>query len=185
MARGSNQATTAANTATGLSGQLEGNAASAYGTLMPELQSEAMNPQGFQPADLAKMNTAAKQTAGGTQAGATGQGALLAGRTKNPGTASAAIAESAREGGRQQSQEDLQTNIANAKLKEAQRQSGLKGEENLTGLETGAGLSALGQVAPDVNANTNAANQSWDWAKFLLDPALQSAGTGAGEYFKH
>ncbi len=185
MARGSDVAQTGAKTGLGLSNQLEGNASSAYGTLMPELQAESANPQGFGPTDLAKMNTAAKQTAGGTQAGAVGQGALLAARTKNPGAASAAISESSRTAGEHQSQENLATEMANAKLKEAQRQSGLSGQEELTSLETNAGIGALGQVAPNVNANTNAANESWDWARTILDPALTGAGAGAGEYFRH
>jgi hypothetical protein len=146
---------------------------------MPELQAESANPQGYGPTELAQMNTAAQQSAGGTQSGATGQGALLAARTKNPGTAAAAIGQSARTAGEIASKGALGTQVANANLKQKQQQAGLTGQENLTGLETGAGLTALGQVAPDVNANTGAINASYDWAKDILDPALQAAGQGA------
>jgi hypothetical protein len=146
---------------------------------MPELQAEATNPQGYGPAELAEMNTAGQQSAGGTQSGATGEGALLAARTKNPGTAAAAIGQSARTAGEIASKGALGTQVANAQLKQRQQQAGLTGEENLTGLETGAGLTALGQVAPDVNANTGAANESWNWAKYILDPAMADASSGA------
>jgi hypothetical protein len=51
--------------------------------------------------------------------------------------------------------------------------------ENLAG-----GNQALGQVAGDVNANTNAENASWDWAKDVMDPLLGAASSGAGAYFR-
>ena len=182
MARGSSQATNAATQAQQLSGQLESNAAGGYAALMPELQAEAAHPAGYDPATLAKMTTSAEQGAGGTQAGATGQGALLASRTKNPGTAQAAIAQSARTAGEQLSKANLGIQTPNVALKEQQRQSGLRGLENLTGLETGAGITSAGQVAQDVNANTNAEDASWNWAKYVLDPTLKAAGGAAGGY---
>lgn len=126
------------------------------------------------------MTTTAEQSAGGSQAAATGQGALLAGRTKNPGTAAAAIQESSRNAGEQLSKNALGIKTANAQLKERQRQAGLTGMENMTALDTGAGVNALRIVPEAVNANTNAANESWDWAKYILDPAMQAAGQGAG-----
>jgi hypothetical protein len=67
------------------------NAGNLFGSLAPQLTAEATNPQGYGAPTLAKIDTANKQTAGGTQAGAVGQGALLAARTRNAGTADAAI----------------------------------------------------------------------------------------------
>ena len=185
MARGSTQATGAATSAQNLSNSLEGNASSLYGSLAPELSAEAAHPAGYAPGDLAKMNTAAQQSAGGGQAGAVGQGSLLASRTRNAGSADAAIADSARSSGQQLSKAALGTQTKNADLKQHQQQAGLSGMENLYGANLGAGVSSLGQVAGDVNANTEAANSSWNWAKYLLDPAMQAAGGGAGAAMGH
>lgn len=179
MARGSSQATGAATTATNLSNQLTGNAQSLYGAAAPALQAEANAPSGYAPADLAAMNTAAQQSAGGTQAGAVGQGALLAARTRNAGAPAAAIGQSSRTAGQQLSNAGLGIQTRNANLKEEQRQSGLSGLENLYGRTLGEGVTALGQVAPDVNANTNAENASWDWSSALFQPLLKAAGAAA------
>ncbi len=182
MARGSDQARGAATSAQGLSNTLQGNAQSSYASLMPELQSEIAHPEGFNPQDLAGMQTEAQQSAGGTQAGAVGQGALLASRTKNAGAPQAAIASAARGAGEQLSKNALGVHTANAKLREGQRQSGLEGLQKLNATETGAGIGALGEVAPNINADVNAKNASFDWARFILDPALQAAGGAAGGY---
>src|SRR5690348_4147207 len=82
MARGSEQANTAATSAQNASNQFGANANALYSTLAPELMSEAAHPSGFGPQELARMNTAAQQSAGGANAGAVGQGALLAQRTR-------------------------------------------------------------------------------------------------------
>ncbi len=184
MARGSTQATTAGTSAQNLSNGLETNSNSLYGALAPELQTEAAHPAGYSPTDLAEMNTAAQQSAGGSQAGAVGEGSLLSSRTKNAGTADAAIADSARSSGEALSKDALDTQLHNADLKQHQQQAGLSGLEGLYGTDLGGSVSSLGQVAGDVNANTNAASQSWDWAKYLLDPAMQAAGSAAGGYLE-
>ena len=183
MARGSSQASGAATQAQNNSNTFMGNANSLFSTLAPELQTEAAHPSGIAQPDLAAMNTSAQQSAGGTQAAAVGQGALAKSRTKNAGAGDAAIAASSRGAGEELSKRALQTQITNAGMKEKQQQAGLSGLEGLTGMETGAANQALGIVPQAVNANTNAANQSWDWAKYLLDPAMAAAGQGAGQAF--
>lgn len=177
MARGSTQATGAATSAQNLSTGLESNANALYGALAPELESEAAHPAGFAPSDLAAMRTAAEQSAGGSTAGAVGQGALLASRTRNAGAADAAIGESARSAGESLSKRAVETEAQNAELKAHQQQEGLSGLEGLNAEELGQGVNALGIVPSAVNANTNAANASYDWAKYLLDPAMQAAGS--------
>ena len=167
MARGSDRADNAATSAQGISNTSAGNAQGLYSTLAPELQSTATAPQGFNPNDFAAMNTSAQQSAGGSAAGAVGQGGLLAARTRNAGGADAAIADSVRSSGRQLSQGVLGTQIANAKLKEQQREGALSGLQGLYGTNTGASVNALGQVAGNVNASTGAENASWDWTKGL------------------
>lgn len=176
MARGSDQATGAATTATNNSNAFNANQQSLYSDLAPTLEAEAAHPAGFNPADEAAMETGALQTAGGSQAAAVGAGNLLGARTRNKGAAAAAIPASARATGENLSQNLLGIRGANAKLRNEQQQAGISGLENLTNTETGAENTALGQVAPDVNANTEQENESWNWAKDLLDPALSAAG---------
>jgi hypothetical protein len=123
------------------------------------------------------------QAGGGTQAAATGQGALRAARTRNIGGGDAAIESAARSGGQQASNAALQTVLKNSALKQTQQQAGIKGMEGLFSENLAGGNQALGQVAGDVNANTNAENASWDFAKDLMDPLLGAASSGAGAYF--
>jgi len=177
MARGSTQATTAATSAQNLSNNLASNANALYGELAPELETEVTHPAGYSPTDLAAMDTAAQQSAGGSQAAAVGQGSLLASRTKNNGTADAAIGQSARSAGQNLSNAALKTQLSNANLKQHEQQSGLSGLEGLTNAQTGASIGALGVVPQAVNANNGAINASYDWAKYLLDPAMQAAGS--------
>lgn len=185
MARGSDQAKTAATSAQNLSNGYGANSSALYGQLAPELMSEAANPQGMTPVAKAQMNTAGQQSAGGGMASAVGQGALAASRTRNAGTADAAIQGAARSAGQNASNAALKTEMADTGMKEKQKQAGLSGMENLTGMQTGASVNALGQVAGNVNADTNAQNASWDWAKYILDPAMQAAGGAAsGGAFK-
>lgn len=128
------------------------------------------------------MNTAAQQSAGGSEAAATGQGGLLAARTRNAGGGAAAIADSTRKASQSLGQEAVGIQNKNAEVKQRQQQEGLSGLENLYGEDISGGNQALGIVPQAVNANTNAASQQWDWAKYLLDPAIAS-GAGAAEAF--
>lgn len=175
MARGSDQAKAGATSAQNLSNQYGGNAQALYGAVAPELMAEAAHPSGYAPSDLASMNTAAQQSAGGSMGGAVGQGALLSSRTRNAGTADAAIGQAARDSSAALSKAAVGIQGKNADLKQKQRQAGLSGLENLTGLNTGASVNALGQVASNVNADTNAQNASWDWSKDLFGPILGAA----------
>lgn len=180
IARGSSQASEAGKAAQGFSNQQNANAMGLFGTLAPELETEIAHPAGFAPSDLAAMNTATQQSAGGSEAAAVGQGALKAARTGNAGGSDAAIGAAARGAGETASKGALATQMANARLKESQRSGAERGLEGLYGITSGDVTPALNSVANNVNANTNAQNASWDWAKFLLDPAMAAAGQGAG-----
>jgi hypothetical protein len=175
MARGSTQATGAATSAQDFSNGLQSNASSLFSTLAPDLESAAAHPSGYSPTDMAGMTTAAEQSAGGSTAGATGQGALLASRTKNAGTADAAIGQAARSGGQALSKASTGIAQANANQKQSNQRAALSGLENLeSGQVTGANQ-ALGDVAPNINANTNAENASYDWSNALFQPLLGAA----------
>lgn len=162
---------TAANTSAGLLG----NATNLYGSLAPTLTAQAASPSGYTGVQKAAMNTAGQQSAGGTQAGATGQGALLASRTKNAGTADAAIAQSARTAGQQASNTAVGTEVKNATLQQQQRQQALSEEGGLYGTTLGGSNAALGLSNNALSgADSSAANNPY---MALLQAGLKS---GAG-----
>jgi hypothetical protein len=164
-------------TAAAQSSTLAGNAANLYGSLSPELAAEASHPAGYSPTDLAAMTTAGLQTAGGGQSGAVGQGALYASRTKNAGTADAAIAQSARQAGQQASDVAVGTQVRNAGLKQQQQQEGLSGEEGLYGTTLGASNQALG-LSNQALGVANEADANNPWLK-ILQTGMGAAGTAA------
>ncbi len=182
MGRGNDQAQAGAKAGVAQNQTLFNSGQSLYGALAPELQAQMAHPAGIDPVTLAKMKTSNAETAGGTQGAAAGAGALLAGRTRNAGSADAAIAESARGAGQQLSTANQKTDIANAGMKEKQREQAIGGLEGLYGVNTGAANNALGEVANNTNANTNAENASWNWAKYILDPMMQASGQAASGY---
>src|ERR1700743_2568467 len=143
-------------TANTQSGALNANAGNLYGSLAPTLAAEASHPAGFTQSQQAAMNTAAQQSAGGANAGAVGQGALLAARTKNAGTADAAIAQSGRQASQTLRDSALKTTMANANLQQQQQQEGLRGEQGLYNTDLGASQNALGLS----NQALNYANQA-------------------------
>ena len=126
------------------------NASNIYGGLEPTLQAEASHPSGYTPMQKAQMNTAAQESAGGSESGAVGQGGLYAARTKNAGAAQNAIGSATRGAG---------ANLANQK-----QQQGIQG---LGGLYS----SNLNAAASNLNASNNAMeneeNTKSIWSKLL------------------
>ena len=180
MARGSTAATTAGTTAQNQAQTNYGNSNALFGPLSAQLSTEAANPSGINPTDLAKMDTAALQTGGGSTAGAVGQGALKAARTRNAGGSDAAIAQSARTGGEIASKGILGNRMKNVDVKSRQQQDAMSGLNSLFAENLSGGNQALGIVPQAANANTNAVNSSWDWAKDLFNPLMQDASAFKG-----
>ena len=176
MGRGIDQATGAATAAQGLSNTYAGNASNIFGALAPQLMSQAANPQGMGPTEMANADTAAQQSAGGSMGAAVGQGALRSARLRNAGAGDAAIGQSARTAGEQLSTAGLTTRLRDASMKHQQRTEALGGLSTLFGQNATAGNQALGQIAPLVNANTGAEDASWNWSKYLMQPLLGAAG---------
>jgi len=174
MARGSQQASTAATSAQNLSNTYSGNANALFGALEPMLVGEAAHPAGIDPTTMARMDTAAAQTAGGANAGAVGQAGLRSARMRNAGGGDAAVAESGRRAGETLSRGILGNRLRSSELQQQQRRSALSGLEGLFGANLGGSNAALGEVAQNVNANTQAENASWDWAKDLFVPLAES-----------
>jgi hypothetical protein len=183
MGRGvESQAINNSGTAQNLSKGLNTTATGELGGLMPAFESEINNPVGFAPTDLAKMNTAAQQSAGGSVAGAVGQGGLEAARTRNAGAPGVALDEASRQAGRNLSNNAIGIEGKNALLKENQRQEGLHGMQGLYDTNLGATLSALGLSNQALGTATSAANETNQgfMAPFQAIADLGTAGSGAG-----
>jgi hypothetical protein len=151
-----------------------GRASDVYNSLFPQLQNQAAN--GLPMADQAALNTASQQSLGGSQAGAVGAGNLMAARTRNAGGATAAIAESARSGERQNSQNALGTvgkNIA-AKQMALQAMQGLYGENANAGNNALQGSNSAIAQQNQADANTMA------WTKMFVDAASNVGAAGLG-----
>jgi len=127
-------------------GDFSGRGTSSWDTLFPALQSDITNPQGFSPTEKAAMNTAAEQSLGGSMAGAVGQGALMAGRTRNPGSMGAALDASAHGAQRAQSQAALGVEEASANLAQEKQQAALKELGSLYGMNVSGLNDMLGQA---------------------------------------
>ena len=168
-------------TANALTGQLTSNAANIYGGLEPTLQAEAAHPQGMTPQAKAATNTAAQQSAGGSQAATVGQGGLYAARTKNAGAAQSAIGAGSRGAGANLSKAAVGTELANADLQNRQQQEGLGGLQNLYGTELGEGENALGLSNQSLGI-VNQAGQN-PWSKLAMGGLnnIVQAGANAGE----
>ncbi len=155
------QALNNSGTAQGMSSSLYGNSNQLLGTLTPQLEAEAASPTGYTGTEKDAMNTAAQQTQGGSNAGAVGQGALLAGRTRNAGTADAAIAQSNRNASKNLSDAAVNTEVQDANLKNQNQQAGLRGLQGLYGTELGGSQQALNSSNQALNVANGAKPSFW------------------------
>ena len=159
-------------TANGLEGLYSGNAAGINSTLTPALTAEAVNPTGYTPTQMGAQTTAAEQTAGGSNAGATGGALLRAARTRNVGSAPAAIQGANQNASQRLSQTNAGIQSKNADLMQKQRQEGISGLEGLYGENVGAGETALGLS----NSSLKDAGDLSNYWQQLLMQGIQSTG---------
>jgi hypothetical protein len=153
-----------------------GTAATGIGsTLVPELTQEAKNPTGYNPTDLNAMQVGAQQGAGGAAGSLVGQATTGAARSRNIGALPGQLDSIARSKTMADSNASLGIQSSNAKLKEQQKQAGLKGLEGVYGTDVGAQLKAEGLVPEDVDAMAKA--DQTGWGKDLM--AWINTGTNA------
>lgn len=157
-----------------------------YSFLYPQLKQEALNPQGYTRQQLAYMNTASQQSAGGGAAATTGQANLEAARTRNAGGFQAAVGTANRGAQRDMSEKALQIQGMQANLQQAQRQQALSQLQSLYGTNLGSSLGFLNSS----NQAYNYENQGTaDWLKMyeslgqdltkLAEPWNQAAAQNA------
>ena len=131
MARGDSTARQAETSGVNYSQNLQGQQNQLYSSLAPTLMQDIAHPVGLNPYEKAQANTAAQESAGGSQAGAVGQGALQAQRTRNAGTADAAIGEGARSASRNLSRAALGTELQDSAMKQQKQHGGQASFVNL------------------------------------------------------
>jgi hypothetical protein len=124
--------------------------------LIPGLEREAANPQGFTPEEMNDQLVASEQGAGGANAGITGEANLRAARTRNSAGYTAALDEAARDKTRTLSDNALNIRNQSAKLGQEKQMAAQKELGGLYGTDVEANLKAQGLLPEDVNAESNA-----------------------------
>ena len=170
-------------TATAASNQLGQNAQNIYGSLAPQLEAQAAHPEGYTHQQHSAINTAGQQSAGGSMAGATGQGALMAARTRNAGAGANAIQQGGRHASENLSKVATGTEIGSANLANEKQQAAQHGLEGLNSTELGGSLHALGLGNEALNVANQAKPSFWSQIAMTGAKNLVNAGADAGEGF--
>jgi hypothetical protein len=171
----------AATNAVGLSTGFGSEAADVGSMLLPTLEQEALHPAGFNPNDLNSMLVAGQQATGGGAGAISGEAGLRAARSRNNASLGGTLDEVAREKMRANSQNALDVQGTNARLKESQRQAGLSGLEKVRGGDINAELEMQKILPEDLNAWTKAKSSEPTMFQDILGTigALSGAGKGS------
>lgn len=177
MPKGSSQATQQYNTANSNEGTFSNRGTSAYNAMMPELTSEATNPKGLSPSEMATANTANQQSVGGAVGGATSLGNLESGRTRNAGGFAGALDSASRAGSRQLSNDTLKTQQMSNELAESKQQDALKELGSVYGQNT----SALNDMMKNANtATSNLTTADQDTTGDIMKGVQMAGSMGMG-----
>jgi hypothetical protein len=162
------------------------NAQGLYNQLVPTFTQEATNPQGYGKTDLAAMNTAAQQSAGGGVGAAVGEAGTKAAANRNLGSFAPALDEASRGATRTLGQEALNTQVQNAGLKERQRQAGISGLSGLQSQQNEDIMKSLGLSNQSANLELEAGKSGWFQNMVNLINAISGAGkayaAGGGKF---
>lgn len=184
MARNAvNQASSAVNTAGSTATTLGSESQGIGANLTPFLTSEMLHPGGIGQAGLGAEESAALGGAGGAASGLTGQAMQRAAVSRNAGGYQAALADAARE--RDKAAAGASEGIAagNEQLKQQQRQQGAEGLGGLYKTDTSGMLESQGQIAPDINAETNAGKSGWLQNSMAIMKQINDAAATAAKAF--
>lgn len=146
--------------------------------LTPQLESEANNPQGYTPQQLAYMNTASQQSLGGGASATTGEANLTAARTRNAGGFQGAVGEANRGAQKQLSQNALGIQSQQANLQQAQRQQALQSLQGLYGVDESTALGYLNSSNAALGTENAATGKNSPFMNYLYN-AQKSAGSAA------
>lgn len=130
-------------------------------SLIPGLEREANNPEGFTPEEMNDQVVAGEQGAGGANAGIAGQAALQSARSRNSSSESAVLDSASRNKTRQLSENALNIHDKSDELGQQKQMSAQKELGGLYGTDTEANLKAQGLLPEDVKAETEAGQSGW------------------------
>lgn len=179
--QGKSDAQNTYNTASNLTGSSTANRGNLYNSLFGTYQNEASNPVGFTQPDIARMNTAAQQSAGGSLGAVVGKGNQYAAANRNLGSFAPAMDEASRSASRDLSNSALDIQNKNALLKETQRQQGISGMQGLENQENQDILASLGLQNQSTDALTNAEKTGWFQNMLGLMNSVGEATGGMGK----
>jgi hypothetical protein len=150
-----------AQTDQGVAGNYGNQAQQIGSSIIPGLEREANNPQGYDTSTVNNMETAGAQAAGGVNAGIGGIAGLEEGRTRNAGGATQALDEAARIKSRQLSNNALNVQNESAKLGQEKQQQAQQTLAGLYGTDTSNQLKAMGISNEDIANELKAGQQGW------------------------
>lgn len=177
MRQAQQNAQNAFNTSSASANQYQGQGSQIAGNLIPGLEREANNPEGYTPQDMNDQLVASEQGAGGANAGIVGQANLTAARSRNSAGLSTALDNAARIKSQTLSENALRIKSDSAKLGQ-QKQMAAQGElGKIYGIDTSANLEAQGLLPKDVAAETQAGQSGWFQNMTNLIAALKPGGS--------
>jgi len=153
-------------------------------TLIPGLEREANNPEGYTPEEMNNQLVAGEQGAGGANAGIAGQAMLNAARTRNSSGETAVLDSAARDKTRQLSDNALNVENKSADLGQQKQMGAQKELGSLYGTDTEANLKAQGLLPEDVEAETNAGQSGWFQNMTQLISSLSGAAKNGAQAYK-
>ena len=161
----------ARETASGQAGNYGGAGQGIQANLVPRLETQATNPEGFGPFGLADMQTAAEQTAAGATGAAKEEARLRAMRTGNAAGVGATTAAAAGEGARATGSAVQSILAKNAELKANQQDTANKELAGIMGEDYKAQGEEAGLIPEDINAAIKSKSVGWmqDWNQFNQD----------------
>jgi len=179
MRDAANQAKGAFNQTTGTANSELNNANQIGDSLIPGLEREAQNPEGFTPEQENNQLVAAQQGAGGTNSAIAGEASSRLARTRNSAGYSNALDQAARDKTQQNSDAALNIKNQSARLG-LQRQSQAQGElGELYGTDTNAGLKAESLLPEDIDAEAKAGSTGWFQNMTQLIASLKPGASAA------
>ena len=174
-----NQAKGAYNTTNDTANSEMGNADQIGSSLIPGLEREANNPEGFTPEQSNNMLVASEQGAGGANSGLAGAAASRLARTRNSAGYSGALDQAARIKTQTLSNNALDIQNQSANLAEKKQMNAQHELGGLYNTDTDAGLKAESLLPEDVNAEANASKTGWFQSMTGLLASLGQAAQGA------
>jgi hypothetical protein len=136
-------------------------AAGIGGAVIPGLEREATNPQGFAPTDVNNMLVAGGEAVGGANSGITGEANLETARTRNAGGFANALDEAARVKSRALATNALDVSGRQAMEKEKQRQFAQGELTNIMQSDRANQLRAMGLSEEAIAQELKANQQGW------------------------